>query len=83
MITNTRAIMPTRRALGAKLKGYRLIRGADLKQLSEATGIPAASLELYERGTRVPGGDRMLALMLALGLRPGDLVETDKTGKGA
>lgn len=64
----------TKMELGQRLKGWRLVRGADLIELSGMTGIPVSTLEIYERGTREPGGLRMLALMEALKITPTDLI---------
>lgn len=67
----------TSRAIGQKIKGFRLIRGLDLAKVSAETGIPVEALALYERGTRVPGGVRMLLIMDALQITPADLLRTE------
>lgn len=67
----------TKAQLGKRLKGWRLVRGASLEDLSAQTGIPVSTLEIYERGTREPGGLRVIALMAALGLAPADLTGTE------
>jgi transcriptional regulator with XRE-family HTH domain len=62
--------------LGAKLRGWRNVRLIELPELSKATGIPESSLEIYERGGRVPGGLRMIVIMHVLNIGPADLVRT-------
>jgi transcriptional regulator with XRE-family HTH domain len=64
--------------LGTRLKGWRNVRLVGLPELSKETGIPLSSLELYERGERVPGGLRMIILMHSLQLTPADLLHTDE-----
>lgn len=71
----------TKMELGQRLKGWRLVRGASLQDLSARTGIPTSSLEIYERGTREPGGLRVLALMDALRLTPADLLLQPEDGE--
>ena len=61
--------------LGQTLRGWRLIRGMTVEELSRATNIPATTLNAYERGTRTPGGDRLLTLMVTLRLAVQDLTE--------
>jgi hypothetical protein len=63
--------------LGRKIKGFRLIRGMELAEVSAMTGISPDTLKLYERGRRVPGGYRMLLIMDALKLVPADLLKTE------
>jgi len=60
--------------LGAKLRGWRNVRLVGLPELSKETGIPVSSLEIYERGGRVPGGLRMIIIMHALNIGPADLM---------
>lgn len=70
--------------LGTKLKGWRNVRLVGLPELSKETGIPVSSLELYERGERVPRGMRMIMIMHALRLTPADLLhaEGSETSEG-
>lgn len=67
----------TGRAIGQRIKGFRLIRGLDLDEVAFATGISVEALKLYERGRRVPGGVRMLLIMDTLQLTPADLLNTE------
>lgn len=64
----------TETVVGVRLKGWRLIRGMSLDELSDCTKIPIGSLEIYERGRRMPGGMRMLVIMRELRLTPDDLL---------
>ena len=68
--------------LGAKLRGWRNVRLVGLPELSKETGIPVSSLEIYERGGRVPGGLRMIVIMHALNIGPADLVRTSERNSG-
>lgn len=68
--------------LGAKLRGWRNVRLVGLPELSEETGIPVSSLEIYERGGRAPGGIRMILIMHALGVGPADLLRTGELNSG-
>lgn len=63
--------------LGRKIKGFRLIRGMELTEVSSLTGISVEALKLYERGRRIPGGVKMLLIMDALKLVPADLLKTE------
>lgn len=72
----------TTQELGAKLRGWRNVRLVGLPELSKETGIPVSSLEIYERGGRVPSGLRMIALMHALNVGPADLLRTEELGSG-
>lgn len=68
--------------LGAKLRGWRNVRLVGLPELSKETGIPVSSLEIYERGGRVPGGLRMIRIMHALNIGPADLMRiSERTGE--
>lgn len=64
-------------ALGSRIKGWRLVRGVSLDDLSDQTGIPVTTLKIYERGRRTPGGLKMLLIMNTLQLTPADLLHVD------
>lgn len=75
--------MITSRTLGARLRGYRLVRGMTLDGLSLLTSIPVSALEVYEQGRRVPNGIRMIILMDALSLTPAELLDAAPVGVSA
>ena len=61
-------------AFGVVLRAYRHDRGLTLEQLSERVGVVHSFIHSLESGKKQPSLQMILKLAVALGIRPGDLV---------
>ena len=61
--------------LGKRIKVLRTERGWSLKDLAAECGISVSQLSSIERGAHMPSVESLLALSLALGLKPSELLE--------
>lgn len=62
--------------VGDQIKKARKNAGLTQKQLSEKTGIPAITIQQYERGVRAPKVDSLQKISIALGVSLDDLLGT-------
>ena len=61
-------------AFGVVLRAYRHDRGLTLEQLSERVGVVHSFIHSLESGKKQPSLQMILKLAVALGVRPGELV---------
>ena len=61
---------------GEKIRKWRSFRRMTMPQLSEATGIPASTIYLWEKNRLAPEGEEFAALAQALGVSVSELIGT-------
>lgn len=61
-------------AFGVILRSYRLEKGLTQEQLSEMVGVVHSFICSLESGRKQPSLQMILKLSVALGIRPGDMI---------
>lgn len=58
----------------ANLRSARAYRGVSQSELAKEVGVSQEIISLYERGEKVPGADKVVALCEALSKTPNELM---------
>jgi transcriptional regulator with XRE-family HTH domain len=63
-------------SIGAKIAKRRKLEGITQLQLADITGLSIRTIQSYECGARIPSLEVVLILCRALGITPGDLLDS-------
>jgi transcriptional regulator with XRE-family HTH domain len=63
--------------LATRIRHARVAKSLTQRQLSEATGLTQQSISHFERGEARPSIDSLLRIARALGIQPGELLNSE------